>query len=115
MLRLAVDMKLFDVAAKANGSELRVDQIAAETAADPLLTGKLYGENLFEKADRSVIARVMRVLAGMGIFKEVGHDAFVSMPLVGAYVTGSPLTAGVVHMCVDRPVVSSTQSAKLPI
>ena len=46
----------------------------------------------------------MRILAGMGLFKEVGHDAFAPTPLSGAYVTGSPLTEAVVHLYVSLPV-----------
>ena len=57
----------------------------------------------------------MKVLAGMGIFKEVGHDTFAPTPLAGAYVTGPPLIAAVVHMYVDRPFVSNTPMAKFPI
>lgn len=40
----------------------------------------------------------MRLLAGMGIFKEVGHDAFAPTPLAAIYVTGSPFTEAVIHM-----------------
>jgi hypothetical protein len=36
-LRLASDMKLFDAAAKMNGGEVRLEQLAAATGADPLL------------------------------------------------------------------------------
>ena len=37
-LRVAIKMKLFDAAAKVNGSEARIEQIAATTGADKLLT-----------------------------------------------------------------------------
>ena len=34
MLRVAVEMKLFDAVAKTNGDDIRVDQVAAATGAD---------------------------------------------------------------------------------
>ena len=49
----------------------------------------------------------MRLLTGMGLFTEVGHDAFVPTPLAGIYVSGSPLTEAVVHMCVNLIVAVS--------
>ena len=43
-LRLGVDMKLFDAAAKLSGNEgqVTIEQLASETGADPLLVSK-YG------------------------------------------------------------------------
>ena len=49
----------------------------------------------------------MRLLSGMGIFKEVGHDAFAPTALAGIYVSGSPLTEAVVHMYVNLVVALS--------
>ena len=94
---------------------MRVDQIAVEAQADLLSTGKPYNYELFKDAKRLLIARVIRVLAGMGIFKEVGHELFVPAPLAGEYLTGSPLTAGVIYVCVDKFFASSTPVAELPI
>jgi hypothetical protein len=42
----------------------------------------------------------MRFLAGMKIFKEVEQGSFLSTPLAGAYVSASPLSSAVIHMCV---------------
>lgn len=41
-LRLGVDMKLFDAAAKTsiNGGEMTIEQLSSETGADPLLVSK---------------------------------------------------------------------------
>ena len=71
MLRLALDMKLFDVVAESKGGELVVDHIAAEAGADPLLAGIPYGKESFKQADRLPMARVISVLAAMGISKQV--------------------------------------------
>ena len=40
MLRLAVEMKLFDAVAKTNGEKIRVDQLAAAIGADHNLTSE---------------------------------------------------------------------------
>ena len=40
MLRLAVEMKLFDAVAKINVGDIRVDQIAVATGADHVLTSE---------------------------------------------------------------------------
>ena len=40
----------------------------------------------------------MRILTGVGIFKEVEQDTFISTPHVGAYVSSSPLNAAVIYM-----------------
>ena len=40
MLRLAVEMKLFDAVAKTNGDVIRVDQVATATGADHSLTSE---------------------------------------------------------------------------
>ena len=43
----------------------------------------------------------MRLLAGMGIFKEVGHDTFAPTALAGVFASGSLFSEGVVHMYVN--------------
>ncbi len=40
----------------------------------------------------------MRLLAGMGIFKEVAKDLFQPTDLSKAYVSRSPLSAGIIHV-----------------
>ena len=37
-LRVAIEMKLFDAAAKVNGGEVRIEQLAATTGADKRIT-----------------------------------------------------------------------------
>ncbi|MCJ1463901.1 hypothetical protein MMC07_002510 [Pseudocyphellaria aurata] len=82
-LRLGVDMKLFDAAAKAasDRGEVQIEALASEASADPLL-----------------VTRIMRILVGMGIFKQVAKGSFVSTSRAGAYITGSPVASGVVHI-----------------
>ena len=57
----------------------------------------------------------MRVLAGMGIFKEVRHDTFAPTPLAGAYVTGSPLANGVIHVFVAAWLLLETHITNFQI
>lgn len=40
----------------------------------------------------------MRLLAGMGIFKETARDTFASTPLASAYVKDSPMAAAIIHV-----------------
>lgn len=82
-LRVGVDMKLFDAAAKAasKGQEVRIEELSSEVNADPLL-----------------VTRFMRLLVGMGLFKELGEGVYSSTNLAGAYVSGSIGAAGVIHM-----------------
>ncbi|RHZ59421.1 uncharacterized protein CDV56_108622 [Aspergillus thermomutatus] len=72
-LRLGVDMKLFDAIAKrssrGDGSHFNVQQLADDTGADPAL-----------------VARIIRLLAAMGVLKEVDAGLFSSTPLATAYV-----------------------------
>lgn len=54
----------------------------------------------------TVPARIMRLLVGMGIFKEVGYGTFASTPLSHLYVSASPLTQGIIHMCVNHKMTN---------
>lgn len=40
MLRLAVEMKLFDAVARINAGDIHVDQVAVATGADHILTSE---------------------------------------------------------------------------
>ncbi|KAL2041246.1 hypothetical protein N7G274_006191 [Stereocaulon virgatum] len=80
-------MKLFDAAAKMNGGEVQLEQLAAATGADPLL-----------------IIRIVQIYAGMGVFKEVRKHTFISTLLATTFVVGSPLTDAVTHIFVDLVV-----------
>jgi hypothetical protein len=101
-LRLGIDMKLFDAAARAStdGSPVRIERLASETGADLLLVSKCRIRRRSPKQILTMIARIMRLLVGMGIFKEVAHGSFVSTPLASVYASPSPLPSAVVHMFV---------------
>lgn len=43
-------------------------------------------------------ARVMRFLAGMGVFNEKSPGAYEAKPVAAAFQTGSPLSAAVIHL-----------------
>lgn len=43
-------------------------------------------------------ARITRLLAAMGIFKEAAKDSFQPTALSNACVSSSPFSAGIVHM-----------------
>lgn len=49
-----------------------------------------------------MLARIMRLLVGMGVFKEQGKGLYSSTNLAGAYVTGSTLAAGLTHVFVSQ-------------
>ena len=48
----------------------------------------------------------MRVLAGMGLFKEIAQDTFTATSLASAYVTDSPLARAVEHLYVYTTILS---------
>lgn len=50
----------------------------------------------------------MRVLAGMGIYKEVGHNTFAPTPLARTYVTGSLLADGGIDVFVGMSLLLGT-------
>lgn len=92
-------MKLFDAAAKAssNGDEIRIDRLSSEVSADPLLVSRCWTKCLHLKQILTLLARIMRLLVGMGIFNEVTNGSFSSTDLAGAYATGSVAAALVIH------------------
>ena len=47
----------------------------------------------------------MRMLAAMGIFKEVAKDSFHPTALSNAYVSSSPLSAGIIHVYVFKTYI----------
>lgn len=80
-------MGLFDAAARVSGDGgggVSIEQLASETGADELL-----------------VTRIMRVLAAMGIFKEVASGKFQSTAFSKSYVSRSPLSAGIIHVTKD--------------
>lgn len=81
-LRLGVDMKLFDTAVKASsdGGEVRIEELFSGAKADPLL-----------------VTRIMRLLVGIGVFKESGKGLFTLTHLAGAFVSDSTPTASLIQ------------------
>ncbi|MCJ1461494.1 hypothetical protein MMC07_000091 [Pseudocyphellaria aurata] len=97
-LRLGVDMKLFDAAVKASssGDEIQIGELSSEVSADPLLVSRCWTKCLYEQ-NLTLSARIMRLLVGIGIFKENTKDSFSSTDLTGAYATGSVAATGAIH------------------
>ncbi|OCL05271.1 S-adenosyl-L-methionine-dependent methyltransferase [Glonium stellatum] len=91
-LRLGIDMKLFDVITS-DKREVTVDQLASRVDADPLL-----------------VRRIIRILCGMSLFKEISQDTFERTPAADAYVTGSPLVEVVIMMTSDLETLSKAPS-----
>ncbi|KAL3446980.1 S-adenosyl-L-methionine-dependent methyltransferase [Aspergillus insuetus] len=87
----AIDMGLIDagVAAAAAQPTFSITQLAETTSADPLL-----------------IVRLMRMLCGMHVFKEVDVAAFMSTPLAQAYSTGSPFKEIAIHLASHGPAAA---------
>ncbi|OAX79773.1 hypothetical protein ACJ72_05905 [Emergomyces africanus] len=83
VLRLAVDMKIFDAAAElsADGKDIRLDDLVSKVEMEPLL-----------------VLRVVRFLAALKIFNEVGKATYKTTPLAAAYVSGSVISHAIVHI-----------------
>ncbi|KAF4629411.1 hypothetical protein G7Y89_g8739 [Cudoniella acicularis] len=92
VLRLAIDMKIFDVAAAISRPDgyFTTEKLASETGADPLL-----------------INRIMRYMTAISLFQEVGPGKFKTTPLSGIYVTASPLAQGIIHMTSQMEIISA--------
>ncbi|PYH46455.1 S-adenosyl-L-methionine-dependent methyltransferase [Aspergillus saccharolyticus JOP 1030-1] len=79
VLRLAVDLGLFDAIVRAGGTAT-TQQLAQTTGGDEIL-----------------VARFMRFLAVMNLFEELGPSTYKSTPLATAFTSQSPLSAVVIH------------------
>ncbi|PYI29530.1 sterigmatocystin 8-O-methyltransferase precursor [Aspergillus indologenus CBS 114.80] len=79
VLRLAVDLGLFDAIAQQGGTATTA-QLAESTGGDELL-----------------VSRIMRFLAAINIFEELGPSTYKTTPLAAAYTSQSPLSAIVIH------------------
>jgi hypothetical protein len=110
---IAINMGLMDAAANLPSGGFTVDQLATATSADPLFVCKCRGPPgafffFFLKVFLSFLkpydlsARLMRLLAGIGVFKEVSPGLFTPTPLAEAYVTGSPFREAFMHLYVER-------------
>ncbi|PGH00179.1 hypothetical protein AJ79_08284 [Helicocarpus griseus UAMH5409] len=90
-LRLAIDVKLFDAAAELskNNKEITLEGLSSKITTEPLF-----------------IARIMRFLAVMNIFSEVGKDTYTTTPLAAAYVSDSLYAHAIVHMTSQNEVIA---------
>ncbi|KAJ6151631.1 hypothetical protein N7470_007228 [Penicillium chermesinum] len=84
VLRLAADLKLFDVMALEAGQSLdgsvNLHALAEKTPAEPLL-----------------LTRIMRFLAAMGAVHEIRPQVYSPAPLAADLVSSSPLSAALIH------------------
>lgn len=111
-IRLGIDMGLFDAVAKLSretgkGGEVMIQNLAEATYVDPLLvrecnpkTIKTYIKPKY-RLTFSVV-RVVRHLAAMEVFKDLGRETFVPTPLAEVFVSDNPISAGLISMCVSR-------------
>lgn len=79
-VRIAIDLKLFDIAVAA-GSPLTTNELAEKTGADAQLVG-----------------RILRMLTGVSLFTETALDTFAAKPLAGVFCAGSPLREAITHL-----------------
>ncbi|KAH7406374.1 S-adenosyl-L-methionine-dependent methyltransferase [Phaeosphaeria sp. MPI-PUGE-AT-0046c] len=79
-VRLAIEMKLFDIAASV-GEPITSAELAEKAGADVQL-----------------VSRVMRMLAGVALFSETAPDTFLAKPLAGVFCTGSPFREVIIHL-----------------
>ncbi|KAH7319450.1 O-methyltransferase-domain-containing protein [Rhexocercosporidium sp. MPI-PUGE-AT-0058] len=79
--RVAVDLKLFDIAASSEGGQVTIEKLASAAGADALLT-----------------KRLMRMLHAINMFKEIDSESYVLSPIGAGFVTQSPLSAVTIHL-----------------
>ncbi|EDO03575.1 hypothetical protein SS1G_06056 [Sclerotinia sclerotiorum 1980 UF-70] len=91
-LRLGIEMGIFNTMAAIGAGELDVSEIAQRTGAAKLL-----------------VSRVMKLLAAMNLFKEVGEDRYANGAFAPAFSDASPLPKAVTHI-----VTASEVLIKLP-
>ncbi|RAL68038.1 hypothetical protein DID88_008761 [Monilinia fructigena] len=87
-LRLGIDIGIFNTMAAIGGGELEVSEIAKRTGAAELL-----------------VSRVMKLLAAMGLFKEVGEDKYANGPFAPAFSDASPLPKAILHIVTANEVL----------
>ena len=103
MLRLGVDLKLFDAVVKlsndSTNGDVSVQQLTDETGAEQSLLGTQLSAS--DKAENDLltcsIARILIFLAAMGFVREISKDSFTSTASTAAFVSSSPLAAIVIH------------------
>ncbi|PQE20270.1 quercetin 3-O-methyltransferase 1 protein [Rutstroemia sp. NJR-2017a BBW] len=87
-LRLGIEMGLFNTMAAIGEGELEVSEIAQKVGAAELL-----------------VSRVMKLLAAMGLFKEVAENKYTNGPLAPAFSDASPLPKAVTHITTANEVL----------
>ncbi|GKZ36808.1 hypothetical protein AbraIFM66950_008040 [Aspergillus brasiliensis] len=84
VLRLAIDLKLFDAvmhhSSQNETGKVTVAQIASDTKADPVL-----------------VARIMRFLSAMGTLNQHTVDTFTPTSISTSYISTSPISAAIIH------------------
>ncbi|KAH7408672.1 O-methyltransferase-domain-containing protein [Phaeosphaeria sp. MPI-PUGE-AT-0046c] len=88
-LRIAVDLKLFDVAVE-HGGPISLSELAQKT-----------------KADEAFILRTIRMLVPLGYFTQVNPTTYASTPLAATLVSASPLSSGLVHFTHVYPAIAA--------
>ncbi|KAJ5287828.1 hypothetical protein N7478_003514 [Penicillium angulare] len=83
-IRLAIDLKLFDIIASRSSEACNGIFTLQQVLADV-------------KADQKLILRIMKFLVSMGILEQPSADTFRSTAFASAYVSTSPLSAAVIH------------------
>ncbi|KAF2107373.1 S-adenosyl-L-methionine-dependent methyltransferase [Lophiotrema nucula] len=91
-LRLAIDMRIFDVCAAIGKERVTLKELSNESKCEALL-----------------IKRIMRVLIDMKIFNEVDIDAFEPTQAASLYRYDAPMAQIIIHWTTHLP-----QVAKLP-
>ena len=96
-------MKLLDLGTKAGGP-IAADQLAlasGQTFCSLVSSQGAYVSMLGgTQGELTVQVRIMRMLVGMGIFEEVGHQTYLAKPVANIWTIGSALREAVIHMCV---------------
>ncbi|KAH8679623.1 S-adenosyl-L-methionine-dependent methyltransferase [Tricladium varicosporioides] len=94
-LRIAIDMKIFDVVSTltAKDGEFELEELTSKLDADPLL-----------------VVRIMRFLTAISFFHEVAPRKFKSTPFASAWVTASPLAQATIHMTSQNETITSLPS-----
>ena len=108
-IRLGIDMGLFDAVARLcggnfKGGKVTAQQLAEATHVDPLLVRTYCPMIIYETRKICLtfgIVRVIRHLAAMNVFKDLGNKTFAPTPFAAVFVSDNPMSAGIICMCVS--------------
>jgi hypothetical protein len=104
VIRLAVDLKLFDAISKCHGA-FNIKQLQIE--ADPQLVSKL--ASILDPCVvlvLIVVGRIMQFLAAMTVIHEVDVDKYTTTPVAAALVSTSPISAAIIHGYDSSPEIA---------